>query len=59
MALLYFHHNRCGNFLDLAVNTQKGRCDAGNLFRRSKIYYRSQEEMDAAEDLEDPEDLKE
>lgn len=49
MAVLYFDDGRYGEFLDLAVLAQEDRYDAGNLFRKSGIYYRSQAEMDAAE----------
>lgn len=53
MTVLYFSEGRYGDFIDIAVQAQEGRYDAGNLFRRSGIYYRSQDEMDAAEALEE------
>ena len=53
LAVLYFAEGRFGDFLDLAIHAQEGRYDAGNLFRKSGIYYRSQEEMDIAEALEE------
>ena len=52
MAVLYFSEGRYDDFLDLAVKAQEGRYNAGNLFRRSGIYYRSQDEMEAAEAAE-------
>lgn len=50
MAVLYFDDGRYNDFLDLAIQAQERRFDAGNLFRRSEIYYRSQDEMNAAEE---------
>ena len=49
LVVLYFDEGRYGDFLDLAVHAQEDRYDAGNLFRKSGIYYRSQDEMDAVE----------
>ena len=49
LAVLYFEDGRYGAFLDMAVQAQEDRYDAGNLFRKSGIYYRSQVEMDDAE----------
>ena len=46
--MLFFDEGRYGEFLDLAIAAQEERYDASNLFRRSGIYYRSQE-MDIAE----------
>ena len=48
--MLYFDEGRYGDFLDLAVHAQEDRYDAGNFFRRSEIYYRSQNEMDVVEE---------
>lgn len=53
LAVLFFHEGRYGDFIDLAIHAQEGRYDAGNLFRKSGIFYRSQEEMDAAEAVEE------
>ena len=32
MAVIYFNEGRYGDFIDLAIHSQKGRYDAGNLF---------------------------
>ena len=47
--MLYFDENKYGDFLNLIVHAQEGRYNASNLFRKSEIYYKSQNEMNVAE----------
>ena len=47
--MLYFDENKYDNFLNLIVHAQKSRYNANNLFRKSEIYYKSQNEMNAVE----------
>ena len=39
--MLYFDEDKYDDFLNLIVYAQKIKYNAGNLFRRSEIYYKS------------------
>ena len=43
--MLYFNENRYDNFLNLIIHAQKSRYNASNLFRKSEIYYKFQNEI--------------
>ena len=47
--MLYFDENKYDKFLNLIVHAQKNRYDASNLFRKSEIYYKFQNEMNVVE----------
>lgn len=51
--MLYFNEERYDSFLDLVVETQKERYNVINLFRRSEIYYRSQDDINILKDLKE------
>ena len=43
--MLYFNESKYDNFLNLIIHAQKNKYNASNLFRRSEIYYKSQNEI--------------
>ena len=43
--MLYFNENKYDDFLNLIVHAQKGKYNANNIFRKSEIYYKFQNEM--------------
>ena len=47
--MLYFDEDKYDNFLNLIIHAQKSRYNANNLFQRSEIYYKSQNEMNVIE----------
>ena len=47
--MLYFDEKRYNYFLNLVVFTQKKKYNANNFFRKSEIYYKSQDEINVAE----------
>ena len=47
--MLYFDENKYNNFLNLIVYAQKNKYNANNLFRKSEIYYKFQNEMNVIE----------
>ena len=48
IAEIFIENSEYGEFLDHALRCQDGRGDPGKLFRKSGIFYRCQEKMDAA-----------
>ena len=49
--MLYFDENKYDDFLNLIVHAQKSKYNANNLFWRSEIYYKSQNEMNVVEKI--------
>ena len=49
MIVLYFDEKRYNDFLNLIVFAQEKRYNANNLFRKNKIYYKSQNEINVVE----------
>ena len=47
--MLYFNESKYDNFLNLIVYAQKNKYNASNLFRRSEIYYKFQNEINVIE----------
>ena len=47
--MLYFDENKYDDFLNLIVHAQKSKYDANNLFRKSEIHYKFQDEMKVVE----------
>ena len=47
--MLYFKENKYGDFLNLIIHAQEGRYNASNLFRKNKIYYKFQNEINVIE----------
>ena len=47
--MLYFNENKYGDFLNLIIHAQENRYNANNFFRKSEIYYKSQNEINAIE----------
>ena len=47
--MLYFNESKYDNFLNLIIHAQKGKYNANNLFRKNKIYYKSQNEINVIE----------
>ena len=47
--MLYFNEGKYDDFLNLIVYAQENKYNASNLFRKSKIYYKFQNEINVIE----------
>ena len=53
MIILYFNKKRYNDFLNLVIKIQKRKYNANNLFRKSDIYYKSENEINVIKVLKE------